>query len=273
MPRGGATRPEDHDVLAMMETLHQVDCRIDDTTIRHILACGDRVIPYLEGILAEAIDKSTSVNVKTPSRDRDWFVAIHALYLLAELRASDSLPLVLRFLAQKQDILDYWLHELLDEDVWEVIYFMGEDRVADLRAFALDQENNVFSRLAVCTALVQIALHHPEKKGEVVATFQELLAREEPDPDFVGLVVNEVLDLKSAELKPAILSALLQNEVWSGIITAEEVEWSYANGHLRKLRPLNIFERYKLFRQYTHFTAPTPTELSQKVRRKVQDLF
>ncbi len=267
MSRGGEQRTEPQQLQALLAELHKQDCHLSDEHLEAILSYGPRVVPYLEDILREAIAQSSHLDLKNPQRDRDWFVAIHALYLLAELRSEASLELVLEFLAQKQDVLDYWLHELLDEDVWEVVYFLGQNRLDVLERFVLNRDNNVFSRLAVCTALVQIGLHLPNRIDGVAAALEKVLALEDEDADFMGLVVSEVLDLKHEALKPHLLACIARNEVWSGIITPEEVEWSYQKPLVRKLEPLGIFARYKLFRQYTNFTAPSRAELAKNVRR------
>ncbi|NIR50968.1 DUF1186 domain-containing protein [candidate division KSB1 bacterium] len=268
MRRGGENHSQETKLQDLIHELHKVDSRIDDNTLKEIVAFGSQAVPYLENILRQALQKSSNINVKTPQGDKDWFVVIHALYLLAELRSEDSLGLVLEFLSQKQDVLDYWLHELLDEDVWETLFFLGQNRLDELQTFVLDQSNNVFSRLAVCTALVQIGLHDSSKMSQITEIFKQVLTLKDEDSDFSGLLVSELLDLKDEALKPALLEAIEQNDVWEGIITVEEVNSIYENKRTRKLEPLNIFERYWLFRQYTNFTATSPTELSKKVKKQ-----
>lgn len=263
MNRGGANEQ----LQDLISELHEVDSRIDNGKLRQIVAFGPRAIPHLESILVEALEKSSQIDLKTPYSNRDWFTVVHALYLLAEIRAEDSLGLVLEFLAQKQNVLDYWLHELLDDDVWEILFFLGQNRLDSLGALVLDQRINSFSRLSVGTALIQIGLHQPSKVASVVEIFKKVLKLPDEDPDFSGLLVSELLDFKNDALRADLIEALKKNKVWSGIISPDEVDWSYKNKQVRKLQPLNIFERYRLFRQYTNITAPSRSELTEKVKQ------
>ncbi|MFQ5639164.1 MAG: DUF1186 domain-containing protein [bacterium] len=269
MSMGGAQQSREIKLRKLIGALHEIDSRIDDSQLQDIISSGSQAVPLLEDILRNALEQGSLVSLKTPQRDNDWFAVIHALYLLAELRSHNSLELVLTFLAQKQNVLDYWLHELLDEDVWEVIFAIGHDRLDKLESFVLDQTVNNFSRLSVCTALVQIALHFPEKQSDIIKIFKKVLRLKENDLDFTGLVVSELLDFKQKALIPDLSAALKKNHVWAGIISVDEVNLCYRKGRVRKLKPLNIFERYNLFRQYTNITIPSRNELTEKTRRHI----
>ncbi|MFQ5752328.1 MAG: DUF1186 domain-containing protein, partial [bacterium] len=242
--------------------------------LKEIISYGSKVVPYLEDILRRALQKGVARKLKTPQNNSDWLVVVQAFYLLAHLRAEDSLDLVLEFLSQKQEILDYWLHDLLTDDVWEVIFYLGQNQLNKLQAFVLNPNHNIFARLAICTALVQIGLHIESKKDQVIAIFKKVLDLENEETDFIGLVVSELLDLNEEALRPALLRALEKNDVWSGIISPIEVNRSYASKHARKLNPLDIFERYKLFNQYPCFAKSPAAKTPQKIKlRKLHNLL
>lgn len=266
MTRGGQEPKSKRRLQRLMVELQKTDCSIDDATINAILSYGDQAIPYLEAILIEALDCAQR-GQEFPPRNTEWFKVIHALYLLAHLKSGRSLELVLAFLGQHQRILDYWLYELLDEDIWEIIFLLGQDNLQQLQAFLLEPKNNDFSKLATITALVQIALHFPDRASEVSEILRKTLQDVNEDPDFVGLVVSELMDLLDPALKSDVLQALDKNSVWSNIISSAEVEHMYQKSKQRKVEPLGILERYGQFRHLAYFSrtpAVEPTEVEEE---------
>jgi hypothetical protein len=258
MSRGGKVQISEKKLKALTKKLYTVDCWIDFKKLEEIASYGPRAAPYLEEILRTALKKSSEIDLTKPPKDSHWFVVVHALYLLAHLRSEDSLDLVLEFLSQKQEILNYWLKDLLDEDIWEVIYFLGQNHPEKLEAFVLNQNHSVFSRLAVCTALIQISAHRESKKKAVAKIIEKVLAQEKEDPDFIGLLCSELLDIKDETLLSSILAALEKHNVWPGIISADEIRLLYKNNKKRARIPFDIYKRYEYFRQHAYFAQTSP---------------
>ena len=259
-------------LAGLIAELRGSDFAIDRKKLVEILSYGEQLVPHLEALLREAIEKSPTLDLDSPQEDSDLFAVVHASYLLVQLQAEKSLDLVLELLAQKQAILDYWLHELVQDDIWEVIFHLGQNRLGKLEDFIVNQENNIFSRLAVGTTLVQLAIHFDSKRPPIVAILKKVLALEEEEPDFTGLLVSEILDFREPDLRSDIMRSLRKNEVWSGIITVEEVNRSLQNEKARRLRPLGIFERYQLLRKNPYIgksAAGRKVELIQDLKIQI----
>ncbi|MFQ5824016.1 MAG: DUF1186 domain-containing protein [bacterium] len=270
MSRGGKLQIKEQKLEALIKELHHVDCWIDFKKLKEIVSYGQIVVPHLEEILQTALKKSSGINITNPPTGTDWFIVVHALYLLAQLRSEDSLDLVLAFLSQEQEILNYWLQDLLIEDIWEVVYFLGQNQLEKLEAFILNQNNNIFSRLAVGTALIQISAHDGSKKDNVARIIKKVLGLEKEDPDFIGLLSCELLDIKDEALRTSILEALEKHDVWPGLVSADEVQLIYKNKNLRAMIPLDIFQRYENFRQYAYFAQTSPFKpQKRKTRQKL----
>ena len=79
----------------------------------------------------------------------DIHFAIHAIYLPGELRATESLPVVLETFSQGEEFIEIWFGDFITGSLWEPLYFMG---------------NN------------QLDHHQPHRKEEVTAWFNDLLA-------------------------------------------------------------------------------------------------
>jgi len=269
MTRGGSENVRREDVAMGMAELLRHDCSISDNKLRTFLSFGAEAVPHLEAILEQGLERAGGSR-PLPHKNREWFQAIHALYLLAHLSATSSLDLVLRFLAQKPADLDYWLHDLLDDDLWEVIFLLGQERLDELEAFLAAPDNNSFSRLAVGTALVQIALHFPEKRQPVAAVFRRFLSFEKNDPELLGLVAGELMDLLEPSLQAPILAALEQHEVWPGFLSAEEVDFCYSRGHKRMRTPADIYHRYAAFRRHASFSRTVLPEENAEEQPRMQ---
>ena len=270
MKRGGIKARSSNKTEHLIEKLYKHDCSIKDDHLREILASGDAVIPYLEEILIKTLQKKTDAS-KVPLTGTEWFVVIHALYLLAHLKSEKSLDLILDFLSQDQKDLDYWLHDLLDEDLWEIPYLLGQNQLDKLQSFIMNQKNNMFSRLAVVIALIQIALHYRNKSQEITKIFQALLLLKNEDTDFIGLVASELMDWRNDELEKFIVKALKTYNVYEGIIDIDEVEWMYQNKKNRVIAPLNLYARYEHFRQQSYFRSSSQDKVEKVIKLRKLD--
>lgn len=256
----------------LITELHKFDCWIDFKKLKKIVSYGNALVPHLEKILCNVLGNRSKISLQNPPKDAEWFIVIHVLYLLAQLRSENSLDLILEFLSQKVEFLDYWLHDILCEDIWEVIYYLGQNQLNELEAFVLNQNVNVFSRLTVCTALIQMSARHKSKREEVARIFKRVFGLENEDPDFIGLLASELLDIKDESLHSGILNAIEQHNVWPGIISTQEVHLLYKNKKVRTLEVLDIFQRYKCFRQYGHFAQSRPLKpIKMKSSRKLKN--
>lgn len=254
MKRGGNSGANQRQLVNLLNELRTADDWLDNDTLKKIVSYGQPVVPHLEEILKLSL-KITPSTPQTASNQIGSYAVLHVLFILAHLRSESSLPVVLEFLSQKPDFLDCYLHDSLLDEIWEVVFWLGANHILKLEKFILNPKNNTLSRLAVCTALIQIALHHPARKTRVTQVFKELLNLKKDDPDFVGLMISELLDLKSAALRPHILAALERNKIWSGIISAEDIRRSYMSPHLRKLAPTDLFARYRLYTRFARVTS------------------
>jgi hypothetical protein len=270
MKRGGKISSPEQRLVDLMQEVKTTDHWLDNTKLREIVSFGSEAVPHLEEILRAAIEKRFGPAFKSTPRAQDNFAIIHALFILAHLRSESSLPLILDFLSQEPEVLDYWLFDAMLDEIWEVLFALGADQLNQLERFILNSHNSLLSRLAVCTALVQIGLYYEEKKSRVAEIFADVLRLEGEDPDFMGLVISELMDFKHEALQPAILAALAKNDVWSGIISAAEIHESYQNPRVRKLVPVNLFERFKL---YTYVEPPASVKALHKAGHRNFEKF
>jgi hypothetical protein len=195
------------------------------------------VIADLEAVLREAIDRYDAF------KDLEWdekkhSFPFHAKLLLGGLKAEESLPLLLEVHQQDDEWIEFWFTDWFLESMWEPLMWCSMNHFNDLTAFI---KNNTaadkFTTGNPMEAMVQAALHFPEKRAEVVAKLKELFdfylskaytdaLRLEVEYN-VTILVNAVDDLKENSLLPLVeqcfdkdLVDLLMFGEWEEFITS-----------------------------------------------------
>jgi hypothetical protein len=173
VPPSSKTEPPkfNHDEI---HHLYEYDMGISPEIIQEILQLPrETLIPDLETLLRDAVERYDFF-YETIEEDYENNFLLHALLLLAELKAEESLPKVLQFLSYDSDFLDFWLGDHITETVWRCIYPLGFNQTEALKQFILEPDNYTFTKTAVSEALRQLVFHQPERRGEVIDLFSEV---------------------------------------------------------------------------------------------------
>lgn len=182
---------------------------IPDSVLEPILALPRH---SLRADLEALIRLSIHTDIETlEEHEAPWF-PFHAILLLAELRAEESLPLVLEVLRMPGDTLDYWFGDMVLEEFWGVIIWCGQHQIPMLMEFIKDTSvPDPFMRGLAITSLGQLVFHFPERRDEILKSLGELLAHfneietfEEPDYYPATEVTNTLADLEAREFLPAV---------------------------------------------------------------------
>ncbi len=269
--------------------LYNHNLGIPHEILRKILALPRKtLIADLEMVLQDAIDRYGHYSMLENDMAKCSF-PLHAIYLLSELNAAESLTALLNFLEKDTDFLLFWLGDHKMENLWAVIYKLGFHNFDVVKQFLLKPGIDSYSKVAASEALCQVVLHYPERKEAVIKLFNEvfngfLYASDDDnliDSDFLGMTLNYIIDSGLKELLPII--KLLFDKDYIGLSYAgdyisvvEEFKKTLRYDPKRKI--LSIYEVYEdivknwVFDnddheedQYPH-TPATPTE-SVKVGR------
>ncbi len=241
--------------------LYENGMRIDHNVIKEILGLPlTTLIEDLETILEDVERRYKYFKDKV---DEDGWVEeeqtflIHALFLLTELNATESLDKVLQLLRQDEKLLRFWFGDFLYEELWRTMYQLSDKQLEKFKQFVL--EPNIYSgaRYEVCNAVVQVAYHEPERKPEVVGWIKNVLTyllnnKDDDDlidSDFIALVICDIIHLKTKELLP-LVKALFDNGLVSIGICGDfnDVEDDTLNRpemDYYKYDLYNIYDRYK----------------------------
>ncbi|MFM9951354.1 MAG: DUF1186 domain-containing protein [Saprospiraceae bacterium] len=182
---------------------------IPDSVLSPILALPrESLHADLEVLIRYAMEMDTEPLEET---DDPWFF-FHALMLLGELRAEESLPLVLEVLRLPDEVLGFWFGDMILEEFWAILLWCGLNRTSDLVEFSKDQAvPDDFMRGLAVEVLEQIAFHFPERRDEIVKTLGDLLSYFhdletfiEKDFNPATSVTDALADLEARAYLPAI---------------------------------------------------------------------
>jgi hypothetical protein len=144
------------------------------------------------------------------NNERDF--CLHALYLLNEIKAEESLPVILEILRQPEDLLYFWLSDTLTDNIWQVIYTLGVNQADKLAEFLKEPLNYTFARSEVSVALQQIALYHPERRKEILGLYKDVMDffisnktdQTIVDETLIDLMIDDIVEINGKELLPEI---------------------------------------------------------------------
>ncbi len=240
--------------------LYVDDMRIDHQVIKGILGLPrDTLINDLEKVLDDTVARYEFFQDKV---ERDGWIEeemlfpVHSVFLLTELNATESLYKIFQILRKDEDFLDFWFDDFLTEEIWRVIYQLGNNQLEALKKFLFEPDIYVIVRYEIFCAVAQIAWHQNERRPEVVKwmedVFTYLLEKKnkysfEID-DFIGLAIGDVMNLKIKELLP-LVEKLFDNgmvavEMCGDLSRVKSDILDLETRHNNKRDILNIYDRY-----------------------------
>ena len=238
--------------------LYENSLEIDATILKSILELPRKdLITDLENVISDSIRRyEYYVNIANEDEwDEELFTfPFHAMYLLAELESEKSLGIVLQFLRQGDEFLDFWLGDSLTEDVWEIIYKLGQNKLNDLKNLFFEKNQYPFALTPVLTAMSQIVHHHPDRRQEVLDWYKSIFIYyldhldddDLLDTDTIAMLISDCIDIGPIELLPYI-EKLYQHDVVNEEICGsfQEVKKDIENPWFEVKKIKNIYDRYE----------------------------
>lgn len=141
------------------------------------------------------------------SKENTYFI-FHAMMMLAELKATESYPIILKFLSQNDNLIDLYLGILATEYIWQVHYELGPGQIDRMLEFMKKPKIDAFSKTELSVALVQMLLHDKISREKALAFYEEVLLffleakleDEVIDCTLIGLIISNIIGLKLLEL-------------------------------------------------------------------------
>lgn len=188
----------------------------------------DTLIQDLELVLQDSINRYGYFNMLVEENEWDeekMNFVVHAIYLLGELEATDSLKSVFTVLSQSDEYFELYLGDFLTSMIWEPVYKIGANNLEACKQFMFRPGINTYARTTFSDMVEQLALHNPERRDEALKWFTEIiqfflnsnLEDNVIDSDLIALLLCNVIDIKGSVLLPEIEKLFEKGIVSKGI--------------------------------------------------------
>lgn len=158
-----------------IEVLYHNNLRIDPELIRNLLKLPvPSLLEDLHKMLADSISRYEYFRDNSEHGDSIDF-PLHTLFLLAELGSEESLPHLLNFMRQGEELLEFWLDDFLNGGMWKILFNCGRNQLSVLKDFVKEPNNYLYARSVLTQTVQQIALNEPERTNEVLEWYRSLL--------------------------------------------------------------------------------------------------
>ena len=243
-----------------LKALYENDFSIPSGLLKQILELPKvSLIEDLEEILEDAIrNYAFYEHAFDEEGDENKFLApAHAIFLLGELKSIESLPILEYFFSQDEMFVDFWMGDLLTEELWLPFHKLAEKDIRSLFPFIKKLEVDVYSKSPFAEAAFLHLAFHPEQKEILLPAYKKLLhwlidkAQEYPDwndhNENLSNIVWDIIRNQTIELKPEVEIAIkanlvdeLEAEHWESAVAIFQDEAGVFNREI-----LTIFEQYE----------------------------
>ncbi len=256
--------------------LYAYDFSIPGETIEKILALPrPSLIKDLEEVLNEAIRNFKDYDgfYEAEPEESLFLAPIHALFLLGELEAIEALPAISQFLKEDEEFLDFWLGDLLTEEVWLAIYKLAHSDMTQLFPFIMEPVEYVFAKSPYIRAALTYMVLKKTKRSVLAADYkkltQNLIEQAKVSPEFTDekdtlrSVVSRAIDYGLIELEEEIKMAI-EAEL---IDNYGKNDWEIAQDLLVKNEPdasvMTIYEHYEAIQEWYNYEESSDIDFSQ----------
>lgn len=169
----------------------------------------ESLIKDLEMVIKDGWERYSYFLYETEIEEENTYFVFHAIMLLAALKATESYPVILEFLSQNDELIEFHLDYFTTEYIWQVHYDLGQKQIDRLLDFMKKPKIDTFSKTEISVAIVQMLLHNKITREQALAFYEEILLffleatleDEVIDATLIGLIIGDIIDVKLSELK------------------------------------------------------------------------
>ncbi len=258
-PTGKTEAPEF--VHNEIEVLYQKGLHLEKETINTLLLLPrETLITDLENVLNDSIVRFAyfhELSEQGQWNEETMNFAVHAIYLLGELEATESIDTLFNVLSQSDEYFDIYFGDFLTSALWEPFYKIAHNQLNKCYHFMCLPAIDTYAKELVNEMVAQIALHRPERKTEVIEWFKKVnnyflncsIKDNVIDSDLIALTICDIIDIEANELLPQIKKLFDKGMVSVGICGVyASVEKAFAkpSKYSKKKKILSIADRYNV---------------------------
>ena len=260
--------------------------RIGEELVEKMISCG---LMVNHGLVKELLERREVVPslINIIEDDRYWepeglgggWGPIHAIHLLGAIKTNECLRALVKLIRSRKALGDW-----LTEEMPSILAGFGPRAVGPLKELVENRGLDIFSRAAAVRALAAIAHQHEEIRGPVVELLRKVMMGEGEDPEFRGLVADDLAQFKDSDALADLKSLFDRGMIDETIIDWKGVERIYETpeeklGYRRDMKnPLDYFLPGNLRRLWeinygggpAHFIDATGRVIHQDKPKKVE---
>lgn len=262
------TEPPTFNFPEEMQALYEHNIDMDSEQLEHILHLERTpLITDLCAILKDSIVRFEFFREKEASEGYDhknFSFVLHALLLLADLRAEEAIGDILEALKQDDDYTDLWFSDYLFDAGTAAVFWCGKNHTDKLMEYLKLPVLDTYCKNCVSNAVIKIPALWPEKRSEIIASLRELLQfyiekitsdeYEYLDTEFFGFLVADLSEAGYDELLPEIEQLFTNDmvDLWiCGLYETIEEEITFGKTDDLEMNEINrdIFEKYEVLKR------------------------
>jgi hypothetical protein len=257
----------------------------DVTRIREILAAGESLIPDLERVLTFADERHDDFAMAESEEDSYNEAPLHALMMLAELRATSSFDAILQFLSD-EELTEYWLSDTTFSVAEHCYAYCGQTSIGKLQECVWDKTLGSAQRSSIASGLGWIGHLFPEHRLGIVEFFRAYLHSDEHqvikipeeyiygkrgfwvaegDEDVPTMIASQLAFQGYTELREDIERLWASGKAFPGITTIESVR-NDLDTPLSPLNPVELLPIQSLEEMYDWIETPFTPNLDLLLR-------
>ncbi|MDT0644097.1 DUF1186 domain-containing protein [Zunongwangia sp. F363] len=256
------TQPPSFHFPLQMEWLYEEDYDFPQHKLEKILELERKpLIEDLIKVLQDSILRHDYFEENYDGEDFQLF-PIHAILLLVELKAGESLESFLELLKQDADFLEIWFGDFINEVVKAVVLEMGEIRMEELFNFLKLPNLYTFAKSHISEAIITLLSQKPELKNQILQNYRDLLQfyiEKDTDVNYAdstayALIISDCMEAGFKELLPEIEQLYKQDLVALDVNgdfekVEEHIQQPNFNTIGLKFAKAGIFEKYKIWKE------------------------
>ena len=175
----------------------------------------ESLIIDLEQVLEDSINRYkyfSQLTDKEGWNEDEMNFAVHAIFLLGELEAEESIDIIIKVLSQSDEYLELYFGDFITSGLWEPVYKIVNKNPNKCKEYLCTPGITTTSKSMITDVFEQVVYHQPKRKNEVISWYRDIInfflnssiKDNVIDSDFIGLLIGNIIDFKAKELLPEI---------------------------------------------------------------------
>lgn len=196
-----AFRSDDNNYFMPEETVKRILSLPSDEVVDDIR----NIVLYETGRTYKAINDGTEI-------ESQGSPVMHSVLFITELKNEKALDIVMEILHQNGEYQDFHLGDISPDLMPPALYVVAKDNIQAVKDYLYMPGMESYVKQNAVDMLTMIVFNQPERRGEIIELFRELLTdmtdklprKEIWDAEFAGFVMSNLVDMEAKELIPEI---------------------------------------------------------------------